>query len=148
MLIHARCSKGVAVYFKLFYSIFNGFNFITFKLNFKDGSSGSLKLDSVDENRMVLDAVLDKPVTGGKGFLALRSMYVTEFNNDVARIALREPGSRSWREEALMTYPGGKATEIGMGRATHSRHNTSSPDMIFRSFSKDPNPPAKAEAKK
>jgi len=120
---------------------------LTFKLSFKDGSSGSLKLDSVDENRMVLDAVLDKPVTGGKGFLALRSMYVTEFNNDVARIALREPGAKGWREEALMSYPGGRATDIWMGRTTHSRHNTSSPDMVFRRFSTDPNPPPKVEKK-
>ena len=40
---------------------------ISFKLAFKDGSTGTLKLDSVDENRMVLDALLDRPVTGGKG---------------------------------------------------------------------------------
>lgn len=119
---------------------------LTFKLNFKDGTSGSLKLDSVDENRMVLDAVLDQPVKD-KAFLALRSMYVTEFNNDVARIALREPGAKGWREEALMPFTGGKATDIWMGRTTHSRHNTSSPDMVFRNFSKDPNPPAKVEKK-
>jgi hypothetical protein len=120
---------------------------LTFKLDFKDGSAGTLKLDSLDENRMVLDAVLDKPVAGGKAFAALRSMYVTEFNNDVARIALREPGAKGWREEALMPFTGGKATDIWMGRTTHSRHNTSSPDMVFRNFSKDPNPPAKAEKK-
>jgi hypothetical protein len=119
----------------------------SFKLNFKDGSAGTLKLDDVDENRMVLDAVLDRPVTGGKGFLALRSMYVTEFNNDVARIAIREPGAKGWREEALMPFSGGKATDVWMGRTTHSRHNTSSPDMVFRNFSKDPTPPAKAEKK-
>lgn len=118
---------------------------LSFKLNFKDGSAGTLKLDSVDENRMVLDAVLDKPVTGGKAFVALRSMYVTEFNNDVARIALREPGAKGWREELLMPFSGGKATDIWMGRTTHSRHNTSSPDMVFRNFSKDPNPPAKKQ---
>ncbi|CAH1673016.1 conserved exported hypothetical protein [Hyphomicrobiales bacterium] len=116
---------------------------LTFRLSFKDGSAGSLRLDSVDENRMVLDAVLDKPVTGGRAFVALRSMYVTEFNNDVARIALREPGAKGWREEALMSYPGGKATDIWMGRTTHSRHNTSSPDMVFRRFSADPNPSPK-----
>lgn len=120
---------------------------LSFKLDFKDGSAGTLKLDSLDENRMVLDAVLDKPVTGGKAFAALRSMYVTEFNNDVARIALREPGAKGWREEALMPFSGGKATDIWMGRTTHSRHNTSSPDMVFRNFSKDPNPPAKPEKK-
>lgn len=120
---------------------------LSFKLAFKDGSSGTLRLDDVDENRMVLDAVLDKPVTGGKAFLALRSMYVTEFNNDVARIAVREPGAKGWREEALMSYDGGKATDIWMGRTTHSRHNTSSPDMVFRNFSSDPNLPKKAENK-
>lgn len=120
---------------------------LTFKLNFKDGSAGSLRLDSVDENRMVLDAVLDKPVTGGRAFVALRSMYVTEFNNDVARIAVREPGAKGWREEALMPFQGGKATDIWMGRTTHSRHNTSSPDMVFRHFSADPNPPPKPDKK-
>lgn len=120
---------------------------LTFKLNFKDGSAGSLRLDSVDENRMVLDAVLDKPVTGGKAFVALRSMYVTEFNNDVARIAVRESGAKGWREEKLMPFQGGNATDIWMGRTTHSRHNTSSPDMVFRHFSADPNPPPKPEKK-
>ena len=120
---------------------------VSFKMSFKDGSTGTLKLDNVDENRMVLDAVLDRPVTGGKAFVALRSMYVTEFNNDVARIAIREPGAKGWREEPLMPFAGGKATDVWMGRTTHSRHNTSSPDMVFRNFSKDPNPPARAEKK-
>ncbi len=115
----------------------------SFRLAFKDGSNGVLKLDSVDENRMVLDALLDRSVTGGKAFVALRSMYVTEFNNDVARIALREPGAKGWREEALMPFSGGKASDIWMGRTTHSRHNTSSPDMVFRHFSADPAKPEK-----
>lgn len=121
---------------------------LSFKLAFKDGSNGTLRLDDLDDNRMVLDAVLDRPVTGGKGFVALRSMYVTEFNNDVARIAIREPGARGWREEPLMSFTGGKASDIWMGRTTHSRHNTSSPDMVFRGFSKEPAPPAKAGERK
>jgi hypothetical protein len=118
---------------------------LTFTLSFKDGSNGTLKLDSVDENRMVLDGALDRPVTGGKGFLALRSMYVTEFNNDVARIAVREPGAKGWREEALMPFAGAKATDIWMGRTTHSRHNTSSPDMVFHKFSAEPAPAGPAQ---
>ncbi len=119
----------------------------SFKLSFKDGSNGTLKLEGVDENRMVLDVVLDRPVTGGNAFVALRSMYVTEGNNDVAHIAIREPGAKGWREEKLMPFTGGKATDIWMGRTTHSRHNTSSPDMVFRNFSKDPKPPARADKK-
>ena len=120
---------------------------ISFKMHFKDGNAGTLTLASVDENRMVLDAVLDRPVGEGKGFVALRSMYVTEFNNDVARIAIREPGAKGWREEPLMPFQGGKATDVWMGRTNYSRHNTSAPDMIFRHFSADPNPPAQAEKK-
>lgn len=120
---------------------------LSFTLSFKDGSSGTLTLASVDENRMVLDGVLDRPVTGGKAFLALRSMYVTEFNNDVARIAVREPGARGWREEPLVPFKGGKATDIWMGRTAFSQHNTSSPDMVFRNFSSSPEAPAKTERK-
>lgn len=110
----------------------------TFRLSFRDGSTGELRLDSVDENRMVLDATLDKPVGGGKPFAALRSMYVTEFNNDVARIAVREPGAKSWREEPIMSFGKANATDIWAGRITHSRHNTSSPDMVFKGFAKAP----------
>lgn len=120
---------------------------LSFRLSFKDGNVGTLRLADVDENRMVLDAVLDRPIADGKGFLALRSMYITEFNNDVARIALREPGAKGWREEPLMPFQGGRATDIWMGRATHSRHNTSSPDMVFRRFSADPKPPPHPEKK-
>jgi hypothetical protein len=110
---------------------------LSFRLAFRDGSAGSLRLASLDENRMVLDAVLDEPVTGGKAFVALRSMYVTAFNNDVAGIALREPGAQGWREEALMAFSGGTASAVWMGRTAFSRHNTSSPDMVFRGFSTD-----------
>ncbi len=113
---------------------------LSFILHFKDGNRGVLKLESVDENRMVLDAALDRPVTGGKGFAQLRSMYITEFNNDVARIALREPGAKGWREEPIMSFGKGRATDVWMGRTSYSRHNTSSPDMVFRGFSSNPNP--------
>ena len=114
---------------------------LEFKMRFKDGNSGSLKLESVDENRMILDAVLDKPVTGGKAFAALRSMYVTDFNNDVSRIAVREPGAKRWREEHILDFGKAQGTDVWMGRHTFSQHNTSSPDMVFKGFSKSPDAP-------
>jgi hypothetical protein len=114
---------------------------LTFSLAFKDGSNGALTLSGVDENRMVLDAVLDRPVIGGKAFAALRSMYVTRFNNDVADIAVREPGALRWREEPIMDFKSARATDVWMGRHTFSQHNTSSPDMVFKGFSKSPDAP-------
>ncbi len=119
----------------------------TFKLSFRDGNVGRLKLESVDENRMVLDATLDRPVTGGKPFAALRSMYVTDFNNDVARIAVREPGRLRWREEHILDFQRAQGTDVWMGRLTHSQHNTSSPDHVFKAFSRAAAPqPAAAPA--
>ncbi|MCU0884104.1 MAG: hypothetical protein MUC44_04015 [Beijerinckiaceae bacterium] len=121
---------------------------LEFRMAFKDGSNGSLKLESVDENRMILDAVLDRPVGGGKAFAALRSMYVTDFNNDVSRIAVREPGARRWREEHILDFQKAQGTDVWMGRLTHSQHNTSSPDHVFKGFSKDPKRPEPAAPRK
>jgi hypothetical protein len=107
----------------------------TYTLQFERGGSATVKLAGVDQNRHVLDVVFDRPVAGGP-FAALRSMYVTEFNNDVARIAVRETAAKGWREDGIMTFKGADATEIWAGRTTPSRHNTSSPDMIFKDFSR------------
>jgi hypothetical protein len=71
----------------------------------------------------------------GTPFAALRSMYVTEFNNDVARIAVREKGARGWRENNIMVFEHASATDVWAGRVAPSRHNTSSPDMVFSGFS-------------
>ena len=72
-------------------------------------------------------------------------MYVTDFNNDVARIAVREKGAKGWREEPIMAFERATATDVWAGRIAPSRHNTSSPDMVFSGFSdgKEPAQPAK-----
>jgi hypothetical protein len=70
----------------------------------------------------------------------LRSMYVTEFNNDVARIAVRERGAKGWREDSIMSFDRAIATDIWAGRLAPSQHNTSAPDMVFNSFSDGPTP--------
>jgi hypothetical protein len=96
-----------------------------------------VRVGALDRDRLALDVNLDGPVTE-RPFAALRSMYVTEFNADVARIAAREPGSMSWREEPIMTYRGGKATDLWTGRLVPSRHNTSAPDIVFNRFGEGP----------
>jgi len=58
----------------------------------------------------------------------------------VARVAVREEGARSWREEPIMNFRGGKATDAWMGRLVPSRHNTSAPDMMFNRFRAAPAP--------
>lgn len=111
----------------------------TFTLSFEKGGSATVRMASVDTNRMALDVAFDKGVAEGP-FAMLRSMYVTEFNNDVARIAVREQGAKSWREENIMKFDAAHATDAWMGRLSPSQHNTSSPDVVFNSFSAGPYP--------
>lgn len=106
----------------------------TFTLMFKDGNRAQVALGPLDEQRHRLDVTFAKPVAVGP-FAALRSMYVTRFNNDVADIGIVERGETAWSESPVMEFKGAEAaTEIWAGRNTPSRHNTSSPDMILTDF--------------
>jgi hypothetical protein len=116
-----------------------------FTLAFERGGSATVAMAVTDQNRNVLDVAFDKPIDG-RPFAALRSMYVTEFNNDVARVAVRERGARGWREDGIMNFKRATATDVWAGRTTPSRHNTSSPDMVFSAFAESqtgPKPAAK-----
>lgn len=105
----------------------------TLTLSFERGGSARLRMALVDENRHVVDVTFDRTISGVP-FAAMRSMYVTEFNNDVARVAVREAGAPGWREAPIMDFTRAQATDVWAGRTTLSRHNTSSPDMVFRGF--------------
>jgi hypothetical protein len=106
---------------------------MTFTLTLAGGGQAVVGVKALNEERLSLDVAFDQSVAG-RPFAALRSMYVTEFNADVARIALREEKARSWREEPIMTFRDARATDAWMGRLVHSRHNTSAPDMMFNHF--------------
>ena len=108
----------------------------TFTLQFERGGSATLRMAKIDQNRHALDITFDQPIAG-RPFSALRSMSVTEHNNDVARVAVREKGAKGWREEPVMAFKKATATDIWAGRTSISRHNTSSPDMVFSGFSGD-----------
>jgi hypothetical protein len=105
-----------------------------FTLAFERGGSATVTLATVDSNHTTLAVHFDQPIED-RPFSALRSMYVTEFNNDVARVAVREKNAKGWREEPVMAFKRATATELWAGRTSPSRHNTSSPDMVFRDFS-------------
>ncbi len=111
----------------------------TFTMTFEKGGSATLRMASVDSNRLALDVAFDRSIDGAP-FAMLRSMYVTEFNNDMARVAVRERGAKGWREDNVMKFDKARATDIWMGRLSPSQHNTSSPDVVFNSFSEGPTP--------
>jgi len=106
---------------------------MTFTLTLAQGGKATVAVRDLTEERLALEVAFDQAVRD-RPFAALRSMYVTEFNADVARIAAREEKAHSWREEPIMSFRGAKATDVWMGRLVPSRHNTSAPDMMFNRF--------------
>ena len=107
----------------------------TFTLNFARGGSATLRLDKLDQERIVLDVNLAQPVAAERPFAALRSMFVTEGNSDVAQVAWRGKGSASWMQAPVMSFTRANAAAVWAGRTVPSKHNTSAPDMVFRDFS-------------
>src|SRR6185437_2188985 len=99
--------------------------------------SATLRLDKLDQDRIVLDVGLSQPVTKSP-FAALRSMFVTEGNSDVAQVSTRAAGAQSWTQTPVMDFKRASAAELWAGRLAPSRHNTSAPDMVFGSFSATP----------
>jgi hypothetical protein len=106
-----------------------------FTLAFTRGGAATLRLDTLDQERLELDVSIEPPVGAGQPFAALRSMYVTEINSDVAQVAWREPGSALWVDAPVMSFKRARAVELWAGRRLPSRHNTSAPDFTFRDFS-------------
>ena len=110
----------------------------TFRLVFARGGQASLRLDALDQDRIALEVVLDPAVADERPFAALRSMFVTEANADVAQVAWRTKGGSAWRQEPVMTFARAHAIELWAGRTLPSRHNTSAPDMVFGVFRATP----------
>jgi hypothetical protein len=113
--------------------------FRAFKMDFERGGSAVVQISTIDTDKLALDVAFDRPIDG-RPFAMMKSMYITEFNNDVARIAVRDKGAVSWREEHIMSFKGATATDIWAGRLSPSQHNTTSADLVFNSFSDGPTP--------
>ena len=107
----------------------------TFTLNFARGGSATLRLDRLDQERIVLDVNLSAPVAAERPFAALRSMFVSEGNSDVAHVGWRGKNSQRWSQSPVMSFGKSSVAELWAGRLSPSRHNTSAPDMVFKSFS-------------
>jgi hypothetical protein len=108
----------------------------SFRLAFMRGGAAELRVEAVDREHIALDVRFDAPIAA-QPFAALRSMFVTETNADVARVAWRIPGGKAWEEAPVMTFRHADALEFWAGRRLPSRHNTSAPDMILGNFRSD-----------
>jgi hypothetical protein len=110
----------------------------TFTLNFVRGGNATLRLDKLDQEKIALDVTLSTPAASGQPFAALRSMFVTEGNADVAQVGWRGKDSPAWTQMPVMYFKNASAAELWAGRTVPSRHNTSAPDVTFSAFSATP----------
>ena len=106
----------------------------TFRLEFARGGSATMKIDALDAEHIALDVTLDGAIPRDLPFASLRSMYITEMNNDAARVAWKPKDAQRWGEASIMDFKSAQATELWAGRVAASKHNTSAPDMIFGRF--------------
>ena len=109
----------------------------TFSLSFARGGSATLRLDTLDQERIGLEVTLEPPVGQDQPFAALRSMHVSETNSDVAHVAWRALANPLWQDAQVMSFQRARAVELWSGRRVPSRHNTSAPDFTFRDFRAD-----------
>ncbi len=105
-----------------------------FDISFKLGGSAQVRIREASTDRLALDVTFNSGPLSAYPFAALRSMYVASTNNDVSSVARRSKGAKGWQEDPIMSFGGGEALELWAGRTTPSRHNTSSPDMVFKWF--------------
>lgn len=111
---------------------------LTFALTFGDGSRGSLRIDEWSPRRIALDVRLEPRGSRPTAFAALRSMYVSDDNADVARV-IRDVGGNT-RLEPVIGFGRFEATGARFGRTVPSRHNLSAPDVVFEGFERTPVP--------
>jgi len=103
---------------------------LTFRLSFRNGTSGVLTVAETTPASTKLGLSLDPPVAGDRPFAALRSMFVTPAQADVAVAAWPgEHGAAPILEFSKVTAPSAR-----FGRVTQSRHNLSAPDLVFDEF--------------
>jgi hypothetical protein len=105
-----------------------------FHLTFARGGSATVRLDALDLERIAVGVTLQPAIGDDRPFAALRSMFVTEINADVARLGWRGNAATQWQDAPIMSFRQAEAVEVWAGRTVPSHHNLSAPDMRFGDF--------------
>ena len=100
-----------------------------FHLSFVRGGAATVRIVTLNRERISLDVRLEK-VAGKMPFAALRSMFVSAENADVAEVAVNGTAGKT----PVMKFRWARVSEFWAGRSRASHHNTSAPDMVFRDF--------------
>jgi hypothetical protein len=103
---------------------------LTFQISFRNGTSGVLSVTDATPVSTRLALHLDPPVAVDRPFAALRSMFVTPDQADVAVAAW--PGEES--TAPILEFNKINTPSARFGRIEQSQHNLSAPDLVFHEF--------------
>ena len=107
---------------------------LSFRLDFEDGSHGTVRLAEINRERLALEYSHDRGYPISQPMAAIRSMFVTPEKSDVAEVSLRPAPSGELLTQPLSALSERAVTEVRFGRSLVSRHNPSAPDMWFGAF--------------
>ena len=102
---------------------------MTFRLAFRNEARGVLKVTAVTRASLSLALSLDPAVPADRPFAALRSMFVTPAQADVAVAAWPEG-----KVAPILEFSRMNARSARFGRIAQSQHNLSAPDLVFDEF--------------
>ena len=102
---------------------------LTFRIAFHNNGTGMLRVVTATRERTSLSLALEPANTAERPFAALRSMFVTPSQADVAVAAW--PGAKP---TAILDFTRVNAPAMRFGRIAQSRHNLSAPDLVFEEF--------------
>lgn len=103
---------------------------LTFRLQFTRGGQGFVRVTEASPQATTLALELDPPLARRQPFAALRSMFVTPQQADVAIASW--PAKPSG--EPILEFGSFSAPSVRFGRLVPSRHNLSAPDLVFDRF--------------
>jgi hypothetical protein len=106
-----------------------------FLLHFRDGSRGTVTVTEATRSGIDLSVTLDTPLPADRPFAALRSMFVTSRQADVAVAVWPQTPSGQNAQAPIMDLKQIRAPSARFGRIEPSTHNLSAPDMVFDRFS-------------
>ena len=107
---------------------------LLFKLSYRDGSRGEMRIADVNRERVALQYEHDRALPALQPLAAIRSMYVEPSNSDTAEVSWRAAGATGISTRPLPAFTREQAVEVSFGRTTLSKHNSSAPDMWFGAF--------------
>jgi len=116
---------------------------VEFRIRFGDDRTGTLKVIETSSAASTLELSIDPPLPAGKPFAALRSMFVSTSQADVALAEWSD--ARGASKRPVLGFERFRSGSARFGRHEPSLHNLTAPDFVFGTFERATSSTARRE---